>query len=231
MSDEELEEMKLSSEEFASFLGEVNQNLNSDEFKLKAREKNDFADALSELIVRLLPKRSPNPVHHENSFENDDASYDTLIDFDTDNEDIYDGVETDFIPIFESIDHLSENTFLDDPKCPETWIYNNIQECINTKSHFWSQKSPRVWLLIIKKAEGCVTALRSDKRPWCSLDKIFTGNFIFCTEDEAIKLKRVNELKAEELYNTAANGLMENLKPEKYDLYKVMLDQEFIQRF
>jgi len=201
VSDEELEEMKLSSEEFASFLGEVNQNLNSDEFKLKAREKNDFADALSELIARLLPKRSPNPVHHENSFENDDASYDTLIDFDTDNEDIYDGVETDFIPIFESIDHLSENTFLDDPKCPETWIYNNIQ------------------------AEGCVTALRSDKRPWCSLDKIFTGNFIFCTEDEAIKLKRVNELKAEELYNTAANGLMENLKPEKYDLYKVMLDQ------
>ena len=82
-----------------------------------------------------------------------------------------------------------------------------------------------------EKVEGCATALRSDKRPWCSLDKIFTGNFIFCDEDEAIKLKRVNELKAEELYNTAANGLMENLKPEKYDLYKVMLDQEFIQLF
>ena len=80
-----------------------------------------------------------------------------------------------------------------------------------------------------RKVEGCATALRSDKRPWCSLDKIFTGNFIFCNEDEAIKLKRVNELKAEELYNTAASGLMENLKPEKYDLYKVMLDQEFIQ--
>ena len=79
------------------------------------------------------------------------------------------------------------------------------------------------------KVEGCATALRSDKRPWCSLDKIFTGNFIFCNEDEAIKLKRVNELKAEELYNTASSGLMENLKPEKYDLYKVMLDQEFIQ--
>ena len=36
-------------------------------------------------------------------------------------------------------------------------------------------------------------------------------------------------MKAEELYNTASSGLMENLKPEKYDLYKVMLDQEFIQ--
>ena len=82
-----------------------------------------------------------------------------------------------------------------------------------------------------KKVEGCATALRSDKRPWCSLDKIFTGNFIFCDEDEAIKLKRVNELKAEELYNTAASGLMENLKPEKYDLYKVMLDQEFYSMF
>jgi len=38
-------------------------------------------------------------------------------------------------------------------------------------------------------------------------------------------------LKAEELYNTAASGLMENLKPEKYDLYKVMLDQEFYSMF
>ena len=82
-----------------------------------------------------------------------------------------------------------------------------------------------------QKVKGCETALRSDKRPWCSLDKIFTGNFIFCNEDEAIKLKRVNELKAEELYKTAANGLMENLKPEKYDLYKVMLDQEYFQHF
>ena len=140
VSDEELEEMKLSSEEFSSFLSEVNQNLNSEDFKIKAREKDDFADALSELIVRLLPKRTQNPDQHEKlnakPYENDDASYETLNDFYDDNEhseDFYDDVEPDFIPFFESIDHLSENTFLDDPKCPETWIYNDKQEC-HTKS-------------------------------------------------------------------------------------------------
>ena len=133
MSDEELEEMKLSSEEFSSFLSEVNENLNSEDFKIKAREKNDFADALSELIVRLLPKRTPDQHEKMNAkpYENDDASYETLNDFDDgdeNSEDFYNDVEPDFIPFFESIDHLSENTFLDDPKCPETWIYNDKQE-------------------------------------------------------------------------------------------------------
>ena len=142
MTEKELEEMKLSSEEFSSFLSEVNQNLKSEEFKIKAREKNDFADALSELIVRLLPKR--NLDDHENEFaktENDHIRYE--IDFD--NEDFYDDVEPDFIPFFESIDHLSENTFLDDPKCPETWRYNNQQECHQKSSVFFYLKAESPW--------------------------------------------------------------------------------------
>ena len=126
VTEKELEEMKLSSEEFSSFLNEVNQNLKSEEFKIKAREKSDFADALSELIVRLLPKRNlDDPESEFAKTENDDTRYE--IDFE--NEDFYDDVEPDFIPFFESIDHLSENTFLDDPKCPEIWRYNNQQEC------------------------------------------------------------------------------------------------------
>ena len=130
VSEKELEEMKLSSEEFSSFLSEVNQNLNSEDFKIKAREKSDFADALSELIVRLLPKRNLKD-DHENDFAKTESekNHDTNYEIDFDNEDFYDDVEPDFIPFFESIDHLSENTFLDDPKCPETWIYNDKQEC------------------------------------------------------------------------------------------------------
>ena len=142
MTEKELEEMKLSSEEFSSFLSEVNQNLKSEEFKIKAREKNDFADALSELIVRLLPQR--NLDYPENEFaktENDHIRYE--IDFD--NEDFYDDVEPDFIPFFESIDHLSENTFLDDPKCPGTWRYNNQQECHQKSSVFFYLKAESPW--------------------------------------------------------------------------------------
>ena len=131
--------MNLSDEEYSSFLNEINQNLKSEDFKIKARENSHFADALSELIVRLLPKRNQILNDHENEFantdENDDASY--KIDFD--NEDFYDAEEPNFIPFFESIDHLSENTFLDDPKCPQTWMYNDKQE-----SH---QESPRTSLM------------------------------------------------------------------------------------
>ena len=81
--------MKLSSEEFSSFLNEVNQNLKSEEFKIKAREKSDFADALSELIVRLLPRRNlDDPENEFAKTENDDTRYE--IDFE--NEDFYDAI-------------------------------------------------------------------------------------------------------------------------------------------
>merc|ERR1719427_1218715 len=104
---------------------------------------------LSKLIVRLLPKRNPlmeNTDETELKEDIDTGIDDGIIDFYESTD-----MEPDFIPFFETIDHLSENTFLDDPRCPETWIYNN------------------------KKVEGCETDLRTDKRPWCSLDKIFTG--------------------------------------------------------
>ena len=41
---------------------------------------------------------------------------------------------------------------------------------------------------------------RKDKRPWCSLDEIFQGRFVFCDETEEEQAERERAIEAERLF-------------------------------
>ena len=78
------------------------------------------------------------------------------------------------------IDHLEPEDLvgedLPSKLCLDLWIINGIVE------------------------KGCTTDWREDQRPWCSLDAIFQGKFIFCPETDEEKTARENKLKAKTLF-------------------------------
>lgn len=57
-----------------------------------------------------------------------------------------------------------------------------------------------LWIINGIVTKGCTTDWREDQRPWCSLDAIFQGKFIFCPETEEEKTSRENKLKAKTLF-------------------------------
>ena len=63
-----------------------------------------------------------------------------------------------------------------------------------------------------------------DGRPWCSLDEVFTGNFIFCDDEENSEEREIANA-AEKLHKSAQRGLVENLRDEKYEFYRGQLSE------
>ena len=57
-----------------------------------------------------------------------------------------------------------------------------------------------LWIINGIVTKGCTTDWREDQRPWCSLDAIFQGKFIFCPETEEERTLRENKLKAKTLF-------------------------------
>ena len=57
-----------------------------------------------------------------------------------------------------------------------------------------------LWIINGIVTKGCTTDWREDQRPWCSLDAIFQGKFIFCPETDEEKTTRENKLKAKTLF-------------------------------
>ena len=65
-------------------------------------------------------------------------------------------------------------------------------------------KCPELWIMNGQPVSGCITNWRTDKRPWCSIDEIFQGKFIFCPETDQEKEKREKELEAAKMFR---NGI------------------------
>ena len=57
-----------------------------------------------------------------------------------------------------------------------------------------------LWIINGIVTKGCTTDWREDQRPWCSLDAIFQGKFIFCPETDEERTLRENKLKAKALF-------------------------------
>ena len=133
------------------------------------------------------------------------VSSDDYYDYDnslTQDEDYHESLEYDeFHPFFDTIDDLSENTSVDsDINCPEIWFLNE------------------------NEVTGCQTELRTDKRPWCSLDRIFRGNFIFCDNQSSEAVRKKNEI-SQKILKQAVGGLLENLQTDKYEHYQKLLEE------
>ena len=63
-----------------------------------------------------------------------------------------------------------------------------------------------------------------DGRPWCSLDEVFTGNFIFCDNEEDSEKREIANAAAK-LHQSAQRGLVENLRDERYEFYRGQLSE------
>lgn len=104
---------------------------------------------------------------------------------------------------FVSIDHLRPKLLPADP--PLGFFENPVeleedsQEEEVKKTEF-SLKCVTPWILNGEAImDKCVTKLRTDRRPWCSLDEVFQGNFEFCPETPEERLERQTILEREQL--------------------------------
>jgi TPR repeat protein len=79
---------------------------------------------------------------------------------------------------YASIDALSPTVGKSEDDCRRVWIFN---------------EKP-----FLKK---CIKEFHSEQRPWCSLDEVFQGNFVFCDETEEERLEREKYVESLNLFN------------------------------
>ena len=54
---------------------------------------------------------------------------------------------------------------------------------------------------------------------------MFTGNFIFCEDEDEAQIDREQAAKARQLHLTAQRGLIDNLRDEKYAVFRGQLEE------
>ena len=70
-------------------------------------------------------------------------------------------------------------------------------------------------------------SLRHDQRPWCSIDRIFEGKFVFCPESEEDMARRLSLVKSADLFEEGMKILQSNSRTETYQVGLAKLISSF----
>jgi len=85
---------------------------------------------------------------------------------------------------YKSIDALTPTVGKTEDDCRKVWIFN--EKPFLTK---------------------CIKEFSSELRPWCSLDEVFQGNFVFCEETEEERLEREKHVESLNLFNEGMSAI------------------------